>query len=194
MSDFLDDVLPLVEAVRVKPEPPGLPLKAKSPVASKKSKREPALVVAERKLKPTQRFYARALLECDSYAHAERVMKLAGYPCERTTLYRWRCHPDFVKAFKLMQAEKVESLVVNKDKILSDAEKAKEIALNPKAILYKGVPTGHEEVNVGAYIRALELQGKAIGVGQDEGQKVQVNIDIDYSGRVEGSADVIDGG
>jgi hypothetical protein len=93
-----------------------------------------------------------------------------------------------------MQKERVNSLVVNKDKILSDAEKAKQIALLPKQILYKGTRTGEEEVNVGAYIRALELQGKAIGVGGDDGQKVQVNIDIDYSGRVEGSADVIDNG
>jgi hypothetical protein len=205
-DDFLDDVLTekpnplekalpqLAAAVKDKPEPPGLPLKQKPSIAKKKSNRPSDLVTAERRLKPQQRFFAKLLLECDSYAQAERAMAVAGYPAERTTLYRWRCHPDFVAAFELMQKERVNSLVVNKDKILSDAEKAKQIALNPKAILYKGIETGHNEVNVGAYIRALELQGKAIGVGGDDGQKVQVNIDIDYSGRVEGSADVIDNG
>jgi hypothetical protein len=90
-----------------------------------------------------------------------------------------------------MQNQKAAGMGFSKEKILLDAEKAKELALTPQPVLFQGQPTGETEVELGAYIRALELQGKALGIGSEESQKVQVNIDIDYSGRVEGN--VIDG-
>lgn len=155
-------------------------------LAHKKKKARPvALVRALRDLSIPQRFYLKLLMECDTYAEAERVMKELGYGYNRATLYRWRCDPRFAKAVELQQQQQFDGLGLNKVKVMLDAERAKQIALRPQPILYKGTPTGHSEVNVGAYIRALELQGKGVGITDGEKNAVQVNVDIDFSGRAD---------
>jgi hypothetical protein len=69
---------------------------------------------------------------------------------------------------------------------MNDAEKIKQIALTPQPVLYQGKKTGFDEVQLAAALRALELQAKGIGLQDTAAQRVQVNIDIDFSGRVDG--------
>ncbi len=161
-----------------------LPAILKTPV-NKKKKRPVALVRAERKLSVPQRFYLRLLCECETIAAADILFWNAGYVANRTTLYRWRLKtPRFVEAKHLMEEYIFACSGFSKEKILNDAEKIKEIALTPKPVLYKGRATQFKEVELGAALRALELQGKGIGLNDSETQRMQVNIDIDFSGRI----------
>ena len=79
-----------------------------------------------------------------------------------------------------------ECLGISKERILTDAEKIKQIALTPQPILHQGKDTGFSEIQLGSALRALELQGKGIGLNDSQINRVQVNIDIDFSGRVDG--------
>jgi hypothetical protein len=72
---------------------------------------------------------------------------------------------------------------ITKDGVIAKTQAVIEHSMTPKPILYKGKATGFEEVDVGAAIRALELQGKATGAWSDAQEKVAVSIDIDFSGR-----------
>lgn len=151
----------------------------------KRAQRPKELVQSLRKLTIPQRFYLYLLTQCDTYAEADKAMARAGYPYNRATYYRWRCDPRFAKAVELQQKQEIEGMGLNKAKVMLDAERAKQIALRPQPVLYKGKPTGVNEVNVGAYIRALELQGKGVGITDGDKNAVQVNVDIDFSGRSE---------
>ena len=167
-------------------------------VMRKRKQRPKALVRAERKLTPIQRFYARMLVETETIAAAERRMLDAGYKTDRSTYYRWRKMPNFVEAVHLNQDYLFECLGISKERIMIGAEQIKQIALTPQVILHQGKDTGHKEVQLGSALRALELQGKGIGLSDSEINRVQVNIDIDFSGRVDGvdvqeDSDVIEG-
>lgn len=167
-------------------------------IMRKRKQRPKALVRAERKLTPVQRFYAKMLVETETIAAAERRMADAGYRTDRSTYYRWRKMPVFVEAVHLMQDYLFDCLGISKQRILTDAEKIKQIALTPTAILHQGMDTGHTEVQLGTALRALELQGKGIGLSDSVINRVQVNIDIDFSGRVDGidvkeGSDLIEG-
>lgn len=155
-------------------------------IIRKRNKRPAELVLVERKLTPPQRFYARMVVETETYAAAERRMLDAGYKFNRVTLYRWRQMPHLISAVHLGQNYLFERLGISKERIMSDAEKIKQIALTPQPILYKGKTTGYEEVQLSPALRALELMGKGVGLNEGERQRVQVNIDIDFSGRVDG--------
>lgn len=151
------------------------------------------LTLAERALSHVQRFYVKALLECDSVKKADAVMRKHGYQLDRTTLYRWRRMPAFVRCLHLTQEFGLACLGLSKEKIMLDAEKVKQIAMRPKLVLYKGEPTGQTEVELGSYLRALELQAKGVGITDGTDRTVQVNIDIDFSGRVNTPGVVIEG-
>lgn len=180
-----------VKTVVVKEKDPGAEL-------IKKRKRRPVeLVRAERKLTPAQRFYVRMLVETETIAAAERRMVDAGFRMDRTTFYRWRQLPAFSETVHLMQSWVFECLGISKERVMNDAEKIKQIALTPQPVLYQGKKTGFDEVQLAAALRALELQAKGIGLQDTAAQRVQVNIDIDFSGRVDGvdvlEDDVIEG-
>ncbi len=161
-------------------------------IMRKRRQRPVELVREERKLTPVQRFYMRMLVETETIIAADRRMKDAGYTTDRTTFWRWRRNPQFSKTLELNQKYVFDCLGISKERIMNDAEKIKQIALTPQPILHAGRDTGHKEVELGAALRALEMQGKGIGLSDNEQQRVQVNIDIDFSGRIDG-VDVIEG-
>lgn len=161
-------------------------------VLEPKLRRPRDLVRAERDLTIPQRFYVRALLESDSIKQADKAMHKAGYTYDRGTFYRWRNLPKFAKCLGLAQNYQLATLGLSKEKIMLDAEKAKQIAMRPKPVLYKGVATGHTEVELGGYLRALELQAKGVGITDNDDRTVQVNIDIDFSGRADNRGVVIE--
>ncbi len=179
--DFSGPVVPVTESkVAIANIDPG------KAIMAKRKQRPKELVRAERKLTPIQRFYARMLVETETIAAAERRMVDAGYRTDRSTYYRWRKMPRFVEVVHLTQNYLFECLGISKERILNDAEKIKQIALTPQPILHQGKSTGFEEVQLGTALRALELQGKGVGLNDGDANRVQVNIDIDFSGRVDG--------
>lgn len=151
----------------------------------KREQRPVELIRAERKLPPAMRMYLRFVLESVTLAEAARKMHDAGFHFERTTLHRWRRRPDFIKAQELGNEYILKVVGINKARTLLDSEKVKQLALTPQPILYKGKRTGEVEVDLGAAMRAIEFQGKAVGIGNEEQRRVQVAIDIDFSGRDE---------
>ena len=167
-------------------------------VMQKRRQRPKALIRAERKLTPIQRFYARMLVETETIAAAERRMADAGYKADRATYYRWRKMPRFVEAVHLNQDYLFDCLGISKQRILTDAEKIKQMALTPQAILHQGKDTGFREFELGTALRALELQGKGVGLQDSAMDRVHVNIDMEFSGRVDGvdvkeGSDIIEG-
>lgn len=176
-----DEAAPAAEVVSEPVVHAGKPAVPKVP-RPKRKKRPKELILAERALRPAQRVYMGFLIQCSTIAEADRAFANAGYGFNRSTLYRWRQDPVFAETMRLKQQHMFEMLGISKEKVLLDAEKAKEIALTPKPILHKGIDTGHREVEIGAYLRALELQGKGVGIGVQEQQRVAVHIDIDFSG------------
>lgn len=164
-------------------------VKALAPVSAsarkKKRTRSEELILAERALMPAQRAFLYLLIETPTMAAAHRRLRDAGYSFDRSTLWRWRKSYKFAHALELAKNYALEQLGVNQGKILLDAEKIKELALEPTPVLWRGKPTGYHERELGTALQALELQRKAAGIGGDSAQAVQVNVDIDFSGRVE---------
>jgi len=157
----------------------------KPPRASRK-RRPKALVLAERNLSLPKRYYLRMLVESTSIAMAQRRMQDAGYNFNRTTYWRWQTEPDFADALSELQEWDYKCSVINKSRLMLDAEKIKQHALEETDILYKGDATGHKERDLGIALRAVEFQGKGLGITDPDQRGVKVNIDIDFSGRVEG--------
>jgi hypothetical protein len=155
------------------------------PIRTEKNRRAKALVLEERDLMHGQRIYLHCLLQSATLAEAENKLRLAGYILNRTTLMRWRKLPRFIKAMDLAQKELFQVLAITKEKVLIDAEHIKDMALTPHPILYKGEDTGFTQVEYGAALKALELQGKGVGLVDPNRERVQVLIDIDFSGRQE---------
>ena len=170
----------------------------KKVLVTKRRRRPPELVRAERKLTPIQRFYARMLVETETISAAELRMGHAGYKVDRSTYYRWRKMPVFIEVLHLSQSYLFDCLGISKERVMNDAEKIKQIALTPQPILHQGRDTGFREIQLGAALRAIELQGKGVGLNDGDANRIQVNIDIDFSGRVDGidageDSDVIEG-
>lgn len=182
--DWLDggdekEVLPQPVRPGPKQKRKGLATKAK-PASIRRPK---ALVQAERKLKPEQRLYARLLNEYRVVGQAERHMRILGYDYSNATYMKWRRKPDFIRAQQLLADYSFECLGLSKDKVLLDAERIKNEALTPKPILFKGEETGFEEVQLGHALKALEIQGKGVGLTDNERTGEAVTINIDFSGR-----------
>jgi hypothetical protein len=139
------------------------------------------LVEGLRALRHEQRLFLHALLASSSFTEAHRKLAESGIVLKRETTARWTRSPIFVNAWRLLEKAYVRN--ITKDGVIAKTQAVIEHSMTPKPILYKGKATGFEEVDVGAAIRALELQGKAVGAWADEQQKVAVSIDIDFSGR-----------
>ena len=167
----------------------------KVPKTHSKRNRPRELILAERKLDPLKRAYARFIVDAESIDQADKwLCEYAGRNYNRVTLYRWRRDDDFATAVRLMQDRVYEQTGINKARLLNDAEKIKQNALTPRPVLFKGKATGHTEQELGVAMRALEFQGKAVGINDNEGARVLVNVDIDFSGRADmPQATVIEG-
>lgn len=146
-------------------------------------KRPTELIQAERQLRPVERLYARLLVHSVTIKEANERMAAAGYTFSDDTLRKWRQKPDFVAAQSAIQDYALQTMGLSKEKVLMDAERIKELALEETDILYKGEPTGYKERQLGAALRALELQGKGVGIHDRDPTNVVVNLDIDFSGR-----------
>lgn len=150
-------------------------------------KRPKPLILAERKLTSEQRYYVRMLTESLTVAEAERRMASTGYPKRcRETYWRWRQKPDFAEALSLMTDWQLKAYGISKERLIMDAEKIKQHALEEQPILYKGDATGYMERELGIAMRAVEFQGKGLGITDPDQRGVKVNIDIDFSGRAAG--------
>ncbi len=159
----------------------------KKPRRLSKNRRPAALVKAERSLSLEQRYYVRMLTESNTYREAQKRLINAGFPKrDRATYWRWRQNDKVAEALSLLQDWQYACSHISKARLVSDAEKIKQIALRPKPILYKGKATKFKEVDTGVALRAVEFQGKAIGINDPDQRGVTVNIDIDFSGRVDG--------
>ena len=167
----------------------------KVPKTHSKRNRPRELILAERKLDPLKRAYARFIVDAESIDQADKwLCEYAGRNYNRVTLYRWRRDDDFATAVRLMQDRVHVQTGLNKARLLNDAEKIKQNALTPRPVLFKGEATGFEEQELGVAMRALEFQGKAVGINDNEGARVLVNVDIDFSGRADmPQATVIEG-
>ena len=164
------------------------------PFRGQKFQRPKELIEFERTMLPAKRLYARFLVESLTVAEANKRFSETGYRYTRTTLAAWRNRDiKFCRLVRLLEAVALEQIGITKDKVMLDAEKLKLFAMEPKPILYKGEDTGFEEVNLGAALRALELQGKGVGLTDTQQQKAQVNINIDFSGRQENPGVTIEG-
>lgn len=148
-----------------------------------KDRRPRDLIVAERALRPEQRLYARFLVETRIEGEAEQKMQLMGYGFRDDVFYGWRRQPKFIRALNLLKQYTYESLAITREHVLLETENVRREAMTPKPILFKGEETGHEEIQLGAAMRALELQGKAVGLADPQNQGQVVNINIDFSGR-----------
>lgn len=157
-----------------------MPVRPKNP----RMKRPKALIEAERKLTPAMRMYLRFLIESPTVKVAEKKMDDAGFTFDRGTYWRWRRRPDFIQAQELGIEYVAKSIGISKARTLLDAEKVKELALEEQPIMRKGEIVGYS-AELGTAMRAIEFQGKALGIGNEERQRVQVSIDIDFSGRDE---------
>lgn len=152
-----------------------------------RKKRPQALILAERKLTPEQRYYLRMIAESLTIVEAERRMVSTGYPKRaRETYWRWRQRPDFAEALSLTTDWQLKAYGISKERLMLDAEKIKQHALEEQPILYKGDDTGFRERELGIALRAVEFQGKGLGITDPDQRGVKVNIDIDFSGRPAG--------
>jgi hypothetical protein len=142
-----------------------------------------AIAESMRKLQLPQRLYLLALLSSASRGEARRRLAQAGYDKDRATLHRWERRQDFMAAWRILEGALAKQ--ITKDGVILKTQALIEEAMTPRPILYKGMDTGHEEIELGAAIRALELQGKAVGAWQDDVAKVAVVVDIDFSGPAE---------
>lgn len=168
-------------------ETPSRKAVAKPRRATKKGRRPVAMVRALRALTQEKRYFLQMLLESMTYREAEDRHKAAGYPKrDRATYWRWRQEPVFAEALGHAQDYQLQVSQLSKARLMSDAENIKQEALTPKPILYKGRKTKHKEVDLGAAMRAVEFQGKGLGITDPDQRGIKVNIDIDFSGRAEG--------
>ncbi len=199
-TDWMDAEETSQESVAPKKLP--IAIKQKSVVKRKPRKasrthRPKDLILAERDLSLEHRYYIRMIAESHTFGEAERRMTSAGWPKhDRATYWRWRQEPDFAEALALTQDWQYKCANITKAQLMLDAQKVKELALTPTPILYKGDAAGyrdedgifHEytEVELGVALRAIEFQGKGLGITDPDQRGVTVNIDIDFSGRVDG--------
>jgi hypothetical protein len=167
---------------------------------SRKRRRPVALIESERKLPLPKRMYARCVFEAPTVRAANELHRSQGYGHSASTLRRWREEPDFIDFLHELQTHYLESIGFSKEKTLVDSERVREEAMTPTPVLYQGRPvyTGEYdddfnpiplmETQGGVAMRAIEFQGKAVGIGGDERGGTVINLDIDFSGR---RADVI---
>ena len=118
-------------------------------------------------------------------------MRLAGFSYNQSTFCRWRQQPDFAECITQLQEWQFKIHGIDKSRLIMDAEKIKQEALGDRPILYKGEATGYKDKDLGTAIRALDFQGKALGITDVQTAGVKVNIDIDFSGRAEGVDGVV---
>lgn len=104
-------------------------------------------------------------------------------------------NPAFCDAVEKARRKQLPKRGITPAQTLLDTRKVVDIAMEPQPILYKGEPTGYQEIDAGAALKGLELLGKHQKVWSDESKsQVVIGIElIDWSGPKEAEkGEVID--
>lgn len=95
----------------------------------------------------------------------------------RTTVSRWTQEENFAFMQKIILAAKREELV-SADALQLRADYIADLALEPKPILFKGIPTGYYEQELGVALSANEQLMKAKGMFKTDEQSTRVTVRI----------------
>lgn len=144
-----------------------------------------ANAIAARGLSLTQRLAIHAIVQTTTTAEALKLLNDRGIMVDRTTLWRWTKNPSFVAARKV--AEQALAETISKASVLRKSEAVLEKAMEGTPILgYTGPDTqdivGYKP-DLPSAARMVEMQGKAVGLFQEDVTKVAVLFDVDFSGR-----------
>lgn len=117
-----------------------------------------SLAVGLRECTERQKLYLRALVQYEfNSALAIKAMRATGDRLDRSTVERWlRTNEVFIRTYHAIKAD-ARAQVVDKDKLIMNAEAIRVLALKPKPILFKGQDTGFKEQNLDTALRANEL-------------------------------------
>jgi hypothetical protein len=145
-----------------------------------------AAAIANRSLTFQQRLAIHALTQTVSNKEALELLAQNGVLIDKSTLSRWTKLPSFRRAREA--AEEVIADTISKKSVLRKSEALLEKAMEGTPILgYVGKDlqeiVGYKS-DLPTAARVLELQGRAVGLFQDDdAARVGVLIDIDFSGR-----------
>jgi hypothetical protein len=132
-----------------------------------------------------ERLAIHALMATTTRTEALKVLAGHGFDIDKSTLSRWLKRPEFQAA--VHRAEALIAKMITKVNVLRKTEVLLEEAMLPRPILHKGEDTGFTEVDLGVATRLVELQGKAVGLFEDDtALKLAVLVDVDFSGRKDG--------
>jgi hypothetical protein len=130
------------------------------------------------KLPVRQRAYLLALRD-SNFSERGAVKALMGTPFEvaRTVVRRkWANNDNYALCYKLLLSDDAQR-AMDKDRLVMRAAEVAEDAMEPKPILYHGVPTGFYEYNGDVALRANEQLMKVAGhLKSAEAQRVRVRI------------------
>jgi hypothetical protein len=130
------------------------------------------------KLPVRQRAYLLALRD-SNFSERGAVKALMGTPFEvaRTVVRRkWANNDNYALCYKLLLSDDAQR-AMDKDRLVMRAAEVAEDAMEPKPILYHGVPTGFYEYNGDVALRANEQLMKVAGhLKSAEAQHVRVRI------------------
>lgn len=154
----------------------GGPLSALNHTGNGRGKRE-QFAAAWRKLAARQKEYLQALMQYEWNAGAAmRALIKTGVKIKKTAPTRWYNTSEiYAFVYDAMKA-RARAAVVDKDKLVLDAEFIRQQAMKPKPILYKGEATGFFENKPDTALRAVELLMKTQKMlGNDQEQQTQGN-------------------
>lgn len=162
---------------------------------AKISETEVAFVRMRNKLGRLQRILLDASLatRCSKEANDLFLKVCPGAVTNRHTLSRWRQSATYKMAMELAQQHLLENdEAFTRNGVLHRNEHIFQEAMEKKPILYKGVPTGYEERNLGSAIQALDQRSKILKLYDDDKSNAVVNLNIDFGsyggGTIEGEA------
>jgi hypothetical protein len=158
----------------------------------KRLRRPTELIKADKALSVQQRMFRDCILNTRSYKEAIDLFDKSYSTVDRTTAWRWRKLPKFVKALELGYQYMAECAGVTREKFLVQLEQIRDTAMTPRPILYRGEPTGFEEYDPASALKALDQQAKLAGFYGEEKTQVAVNLQIDF-GSYGTDADIIEG-
>lgn len=149
-------------------------------------------ILALRRATPKQRTFIRAFLQEKTKAAAIRLLKSKGIPIDQTTVWRWERDSDYLTAMQHAKNAVLRMCDIDPVSLQIKAGKVLEDAMEPKDVLDReGNPTGFQEINHNAAMRAVEWLGKVNRMTQDEAARVTLEI-INLSGDEDPPADFID--
>lgn len=124
-------------------------------------------------LNDRQKLYLRTLKHSGfDKSSAIRKLRMSGDSVTRVTVMKWeQTNKNFIFILKVMKII-ARNEVIDRDRLLLRADFIAEEAMKPKAILHKGVATGHFENHPDVALRANEQLMKATGVLKEDARPV----------------------